>query len=83
MENYSDINNIYVQQFGLNPPVRVCVALGDNNLPTGIQSIYFILNSIFGLMVLGYLLELLDSRAAANVIIRIQYKSTSVCIHRI
>ena len=48
MENYAEINNIYVQQFGLNPPVRVCVALGDNNLPTGIQSIYFVLKTILG-----------------------------------
>ena len=63
MENYAEINNIYVQQFGLNPPVRVCVALGDNNLPTGIQSIYFVLNSIFGLMVLGYILPSVFIRA--------------------
>ena len=63
MENYAEINNIYVQQFGLNPPVRVCVALGDNNLPTGIQSIYFVLNSIFGLMVLAYILPSVFIRA--------------------
>jgi len=35
MENYAEINNVYVQQFGLNPPVRVCVAVGNKNVPKG------------------------------------------------
>ena len=35
MANYAEINTEYVKNFGLNPPVRVCVAVGKQNLPEG------------------------------------------------
>jgi len=35
MDNYAEINNIYCKHFGINPPVRICVALGSDNLPAG------------------------------------------------
>ena len=38
MENYAEVNKIYTQQFGLNPPVRVCVALGSEYMPQGLSS---------------------------------------------
>ena len=39
MANYAEINEEYVKNFGLNPPVRVCVALGKQHFPTGNYSI--------------------------------------------
>ena len=38
MDNYAEINNIYSKHFGINPPVRICVALGSDNLPAGKES---------------------------------------------
>ena len=35
MEEYPEINRAYTKYFGLNPPVRVCVALGPESLPKG------------------------------------------------
>eukprot|EP00088_Acartia_fossae_P038541 TRINITY_DN3998_c0_g1_i2.p1 TRINITY_DN3998_c0_g1~~TRINITY_DN3998_c0_g1_i2.p1 ORF type:complete len:542 (-),score=83.49 TRINITY_DN3998_c0_g1_i2:214-1839(-) len=35
MENYGGVNRVYCQQFDLNPPVRICVALGPSAFPSG------------------------------------------------
>jgi len=35
MADYAEINKEYSTVFGLNPPVRVCVAVGEENLPPG------------------------------------------------
>ena len=35
MESYALINEEYVKNFGLNPPVRICVAVGKKNLQAG------------------------------------------------
>jgi len=35
MAEYPEINRAYTKYFGLNPPVRVCVALGPESLPKG------------------------------------------------
>ena len=35
MSEYKEINEEYSSNFGINPPVRVCVALGKENFPPG------------------------------------------------
>ena len=36
MSDYAELNKIYLEQFSVNPPVRVCVAVGAENLPKGV-----------------------------------------------
>jgi len=33
MDNYASMNSQYVKHFGINPPVRICVAVGKSHLP--------------------------------------------------
>ena len=35
MESYPAVNTAYLTHFGLNPPARVCVAVGEAGLPAG------------------------------------------------
>ena len=47
MSDYGEINKVYQEQFGLNPPVRVCVAVGADNLPKGLLISSFKILNIF------------------------------------
>jgi len=56
MQDYAEMNSEYVTNFSLNPPVRVCVAVGRDNLPDGVE----VMLTVRGITKAGFILDIFE-----------------------